>query len=254
MSVSLTTTMTATIASAIVGYMCGCGFAPITADEASASDANPSGHADAATDAATDAAANTMADAMPDSAVMFTTLRETTDDVYTNGNSDQCLIASATQAQTYERVFPLSMFAVMNDLHVTAISFVAVEASGANGVTVEIGTYAGSVSAGTTTLDVNAITWLATALVDVPNDATSQTVSVSLAATLHATDSLIVGIASPSYAGIGGTFVVGGTASSQTLPSFWMASACSTSSPSTRDGRNSANVGTFIIDVAGYTP
>jgi hypothetical protein len=204
---------------------------------------------DAAGSDLTDATVNGSQDAARTSA----TLRETIDDVYASGHSDQCLASSTTQAQSYERVFPLSMFALAGPMHVPAVSFVTVEAASANGVTVQVGTYAGTISSGTATLDVNAIAWLATANANVPDDLSSQAITVPITASVDS-GNLIASVSSPSYVGVGGTFVVAGTASAQTLPSFWMAPACSTSSPSTHDGRNNANVGTFIIDVVGYSP
>lgn len=188
------------------------------------------------------------ADAAPD-APSFITLRETETSNVVNGNSSMCVMAAGTitQAETYERLFPLSKFAIDSSFSVTSVGFVSSSTS-AVGVLVQVGMYAGSV--GDPTLNPSLATWLATAVVDLPNGS-QQTQSIPISATIPSGAVLIVAVSSPSYASHSGTFLVEGTDGDQVLPSYYMSSSCGTSKPSTRDGRSNAPVGNFLLDVTG---
>lgn len=180
-------------------------------------------------------------DAPPQSTV---TLRQTQSDVK-GGQSDACNGPGVGQSrdETYARTFPLAAA-----FHVTTVVFLADNVNAAAGLTVKIGTYAGTT--GTTTLDAAALTWTTTAMIDVPGSASSQLISVPLAGDFAAGDVLAVAVVSPGYSGA--QFNVGSAAGSETLPSYFASQACGMSQPVKTDPRNGSDVGTFVIDAIGY--
>lgn len=188
-------------------------------------------------------------DAPPDAPLPIT-LRETETDTVVTGHTSSCLVvaSTSTQAETYERTFPLDQFSITGDFLVSKVVFAANSMTALN-VTVEVGFYAGSV--GDPTLNPALMTWLATELIDVP-DGIGQSISTPITATIPAGAVLLVGISAPSYLGHVGMFSIAGTDGDQILPSYYTASSCGTTTPSTRDGHNNQPVGNFLIDVVGF--
>lgn len=225
---------------AIVALAAACTFAPtgeIAADGGAtigdASDAS-GGHAgDANPDAAIVAA--------PDAAPMLVTLRQTATDTPASGHSDQCITAGGTHAQMYARLFPLAQA-----FRVVRVDFAA-DATAATGVVVHVGLYNGSTSS--PFLDHAVITWAATAPADVADGQTLASVAIN--ADMLAGTTMIVAVESPDYTN-GSRFLVDGAAGGETGPSYWKAADCSTPELALRDGRNNADVGTFVIDAIGY--
>jgi hypothetical protein len=244
--------MKATIAIAL-SLLCACGFSPAgDAPDAGGAGAGDVGSPDARA-SLPDASGAGAADASPG----LVTLRETASDVAVAGHSDACIEAAGTitRAQTYARVFPLASFAQLGGaaLEVTAVSF-AYSATHAPGITIALGTYAGPL--GATSLNSAQITWITTEGIDPPDSpgqaAATVTAPIAAAPTVAGDAVLVVAIASPDYASDAGTFSVAGTSGAQSAPSYYQAAACATPSLSTRDGRNNANVGTFVVTVTGY--
>ena len=210
-----------------------------------------------------DAATTDSSSASPDGSSIDAapvTLRETTTDTDTNGNSDACYATAnaITRDEIYARVFALSDFSIATAFEVTSVTFVVERANDANGIQVEVGSYAGTV--GATTIDPTKITDLASVTMDAPDvansaSATAVTAMFATPAMISAGGAFVVEVVAPSYIGAGvGTFVLGGAAGGQTRPSYWGSTACVTVPPSMLDGRDNDSVGTFIIDATGRAP
>ena len=180
-----------------------------------------------------------------DAAPVVVTLRQTATDTPSSGHSDQCLTAGpATHAEAYARLFVLA-----TAWHLTRVDFDA-SAQNASGIIVHVGIYSGDPA--DTTLGAGAITWLAQtpAFSVADGDVFSH---AALDADLPQSANMIIAIASPDYAS-GSTFAIEGASGGETGPSYWQAPGCSTTDLAERDGRNNADVGTFIIDAEGYAP
>lgn len=210
-------------------------------------------HGESPLDAGThtaDARVDARPDAPPDAPTPIL-LRETETNVVVNGHTSFCLanasVNAPTQSEVYERTFPLTQFSITGDFRVNTVVFTANSAT-AKSVTVEVGIYAGSV--GDPTLNPALMSWYATSLIDVP-DGINQVVQVPITTTIPAGAVLLVGIAAPSYVGLGGTFAIAGTDGNQILPSYYTAPSCGTTTPSTRDSHN-GSVGNFLIEVIGF--
>lgn len=224
------------IAGLAFGLLHGCAFSP--SDSMATPDAGALG---VDGDATADGTSSTAPDATPDAPTQIT-LRQTTTDTPSSGHSDQCLAAGGTHAETYARVFPLAQ-----PFHVSRIDFAA-NANAAETVTVRVGAYNGSVPA--PTLDDSGIIWI-TAVATVPTGETMA--SAAIDADMIAGIPLIVEIQAPDYTD-GSRFLVNGAAGSETAPSYWEAADCMTPQLAQHDGRNNADVGTFIINAIGYQP
>lgn len=226
------------LALAIVVLAAACTFAP--ANDTTADAGTVIGNDGDA--GALDADAATVAP--PDAAPTLITLRQTATDTPSDGHSDQCIASGSTHAETYARLFPLA-FA----FHVVRVDFASdvTSATGALDVTVRVGVYSGSISS--PTLDPAAISWVATAAANVADGQNLS--STAIGAGMAAGATMIVAVESPDYTN-GSRFLVDGTAGNETGPSYWAAADCSTPELAQHDGRNNADVGTFVIDAIGY--
>jgi hypothetical protein len=185
--------------------------------------------------------ADAAAVAPPDATPTLITLRQTTTDTPASGHSDQCLTSGGTHAETYARLFPLA-FA----FHVVRVDFSS-DATNASGIAVRVGVYSGSISS--PTLDPAAISWVATAAANVADGQNLS--SAAIGADMVAGATMIVAVESPDYTN-GSRFLVDGATGSETGPSYWRADDCETPELAQHDGRDNADVGTFVIDAIGY--
>ena len=186
----------------------------------------------------------------PDAALSIS-LNETADTTV-NGGPTACIDSATdpdhgnTYDNTWYRAFQLSDFPdIHGGMHVSTIVFAVASVKNAGAVTVNIGSYSGTV--GGATLDLTQVTPLASTMV-YPQDSGSQELSVPLDANIPPGGKFVVSVAAPSFLAQG-YFFLGGTTAAETYPGFWTSTACGFTTPLLEDKNQVSSH--MIITVVG---
>lgn len=149
------------------------------------------------------------------------TLSETqTQDVLTN-HSISCNNGTETAENHYLRVFPLASFGIASTFHVQSVAFgIEIVTGAAQVATVNVGTYAGTVTSSSTTLSTAQMTTLASANISLPVNANPSSSMVAIAAAIPAGGSVLVEVVTPSELGTGRLAVLGSNETTELLPAF----------------------------------
>ena len=187
----------------------------------------------------------------PDAAISIS-LNETADTTV-NGGVTTCVDGNpntTTHGNTFDntwyRAFQLSDFPqIAGGMHISAVEFGVAVAKSAGTVTVNVGSYAGSV--GDMTIDTTMIAPLASATALPPDTgAMSEEMNVPLDADIPPGGKFVVEIAAPNIVQTG-QFYVGATPASETHPGYWSSTACGQASPAALPEQG----GHVIITVVG---
>jgi hypothetical protein len=144
-----------------------------------------------------------------------------------------------TVENSYYRIFPLADHGVTTPLHITSVTFGVERAVAGNGVSQEaqlrIGTYTGTVDA--TSFPITALQQLASATIQIPNNATTVTTPITQftpsAVTLQPGSVMYAELFIPNGEAAGNSFYIGSNNGAETHPSYIRAPECSTPNPAT---------------------
>jgi len=148
---------------------------------------------------------------------------------------------SFTAENSYYRIFPLADSGITAPFHVTEVTFAVERATAGNGVSqpaqVKLGTYTGVLNAGT--FAVSQITPLASATIQIPQNATLVTTPIAMfsPATLTIAPGTLLAaeVFIPDGRPAGNIFYLGSNAGTETHPSYIRAPDCSVLSPTSYD-------------------
>ena len=146
-------------------------------------------------------------------------------------------LTNFTTENSYYRTFPLADFSITKPFAISKVNFAVERASAGNGVSqpaqVRIGNYAGALNA--TTFQVTALQPLASATINIPQNATSVEVPIGQftpnTLTVQPGTILYAEVFIPDGRPAGNIFYIGSNAGSETHPSYIRASDCSVASP-----------------------
>ena len=148
-------------------------------------------------------------------------------------------LTNFTTENSYYRIFPLADFGITTPFNITDVTFAVERATAGNGVSqpaqVKLGTYSGTINA--TTFPVAQLNLLASATVQIPQNATS--VNTPIAAftpstlTVAADTLLYAEIFIPDGRPAANIFYIGSNAGTETHPSYVRAQDCAITSPTT---------------------
>jgi hypothetical protein len=179
------------------------------------------------------------------------TLTQTSDNTVTVGDSLACpdTAGNATQLDAWYRVFSLSAAGISGAFTVQQVDFAAQEAAGTQSVQVFVGTYTGTLGAGT--LDQTKLTSLGNKVVSVPGTSTGEPLTASFTGiTIPAGSNMYVEILSPDHSNTSTYFYVGASGGSQTTPAYIMAPGCGVTTPELTTTASAAS-GSVILTVTG---
>lgn len=173
------------------------------------------------------------------------TLTQTSDNNIADNNTLYCLnqAVGGTGDVSYYRVFNLADHGITTPLQVTSVTFGVWDATNATGVSVSVGTYTGTMDAGT--LNVGLISNIATAGATVPTNHVGENVNTPISATIQPTQLMVVTVAAPELAP--NDFVLGTTSGTQTHLGYVASNNCGLSATNTL----TQGAGSLLINVTG---
>jgi hypothetical protein len=162
-----------------------------------------------------------------------------------------------TNENSYYRTYPLSDFGITVPFHIVDVTFAVERSTAGNGVsqpaTVRLGTYGGGLNA--TTFAVAALTPLAAANIQIPQNATSVTVPISMftPSTLTVQPGVILyaEVFVPDGTAQGNIFYIGSNNGTETHPSYIRAPTCGVASPTRYATAVTSNVIRLLLTVNG---
>lgn len=166
-----------------------------------------------------------------------------------------CGAGNATAKQAYYRVFDLAELGIVTPLTLVSVAFGVQSASGAQTITVNIGTYAGppgatlNVGGGADDWAAGNVTALATATQSVTDADSGMIVSVPIAATIPGSSQLIIEVRSPQDSG-SVSFFLGASNGTETTPGFFWSPTCDANPPGT-PAELGEGVVPFVITATG---
>jgi hypothetical protein len=213
----------------------GCASAGI-GDPAGQSDGNNNGGTDGTIDPPLIDARPIDAAPPPIDAALSQTLQQTANNTVAAANSVTCSNNTTGESRdnSWYRVFALADHGIVNrPFYVTQVTFSVQESAGSPQAQVKVGTYAGTIGAGT--LNLAQVTALASANVTIPPTTTGVSVPVPITATIPSNGQVIIEIFGPDLQGTGKHIFIGASTGAETAnrPGYIKSATCSIATPQT---------------------